>query len=68
MIRQRVGQWQSKAMQTPYCADALIQLQEDLSAFGMKQGFEQDAAGLQLLQMLHMLGLQQSKLTPYACP
>jgi len=68
VIRQRVGQWQSKVMQTPYCGDALLQLQEDLSAFGMKQGFEQDAAGLQLLQMLHMLGLQQSNLAPLRMP
>ena len=68
VIRQRVGQWQSKAMQTPYCAEALLQLHEDLSAFGMKQGFEQDAAGLQLLHMLQTLGMQQSKLGQLRMP
>lgn len=68
VIRARVQRWQSKALQTPDCADALQQLHDDLMAFGMQQGFEHDAAGLQLLTMLQTLALQQSTLGRLTMP
>ncbi len=67
-VRERVELWQSKDFHNPLCANALTQLWDDLSIFGMQQQFEQDAAGLQLLAMLQMLGLQQAKLQALRMP
>lgn len=67
-IRERVSLWQGREMQNLLCARALEQLQDDLSHFGMRDQFERDAAGLQLLAMLDKLGLEQSRLPSLRMP
>ena len=67
-IRERVSVWQNREVQNLPCAKALAQLHDDLSYFGMRQQFEQDAAGLQLLAMLDKLGLEQGRLPTLCMP
>ena len=67
-IRERVSVWQGPEMQNPSCTKALTQLHDDLSHFGMRHQFEQDAAGLQLLAMLDTLGLEQDRLPTLQMP
>ncbi len=67
-IRERVSVWQNHEAQNLPCAKALAQLQDDLSYFGMRHQFEQDAAGLQLLAMLAKLRLEQGKLPTLRMP
>lgn len=68
LIRERVLRWHGKSMQRPACGEALKHLQDDLRAFGMQQGFEQDAAGLQVLAMLQRLELHHSTLADLQMP
>ncbi len=67
-IRERVSIWQNPKMQNLPSARALAQLRDDLSYFGMRQQFEDDAAGLQLLAMLDKLGLEQAQLPTLRMP
>ena len=67
-IRERVSVWQNRDGQNLPCAKALAQLHDDLSYFGMRHQFEQDAAGLQLLAMLDKLGLEQGQLPTLCMP
>ncbi|BEI37119.1 PD-(D/E)XK nuclease family protein [Polynucleobacter sp. HIN7] len=67
-IRERVSIWQNPKMQNLPSARALAQLRDDLSYFGMRQQFEEDAAGLQLLAMLDKLGLEQAQLPTLRMP
>lgn len=67
-IRERVSIWQNREMQNLPCAKALAQLHDDLSYFGMRQQFEEDAAGLQLLAMLDKLDLEQARLPTLRMP
>lgn len=67
-IRQRVQIWQGRDMQNPYCVKALVQLEDDLSLFGMRAQLEKDAAGLQLLAMLQKLRIEQRQLPTLQMP
>lgn len=65
LVRGRLYAWQASRVR---CCDAFELLKKDLDAFGMTRGFENDAAGIQLLTVLDEFALEGSAYRDVAMP